>query len=143
MTDWESRLADAGCRITAPRQAVMGALMGAAAPLSPQEILERARPAHRRLGLVTVYRTLNLLSDLDLVRRIHRSDGCHGYLPASPGHRHALICQSCARCVEFPGEDDIHRLIERVEAGTGYKVADHLLQLLGLCPDCQVRARRD
>jgi len=139
MTEWESRLVAAGCRITSPRQAVMSALMGASAPLSPQEILVRARAAHRRLGLVTVYRTLNLLSELDLVRRIHRSDGCHGYLPASPGHRHALICQSCERSVEFPGEDDIHNLIERVEARTGYEVADHLLQLLGLCPDCQAR----
>ena len=143
MTWWESRLADAGCRITAQRQAVMGTLMGTAAPLSPQEILEKARADHRGLGLVTVYRTLHLLTDLNLVRRIHRSDGCHGYLPASPGHRHALICQNCARSVEFPGEDDIQSLIERVEARTGYQVADHLLQLVGLCPDCQDRKRRD
>lgn len=106
-------------------------------PLSPQEIFEQARKVHRRLGLVSVYRTLDLFSELALVRRAHREDGCHGYLLASPGHRHALICRRCGRAVEFPGEDDLGTLIGRVEAETGYRVDGHLLQLFGVCPDCQ------
>jgi len=137
MTEWEQRLADTGRRVTASRRAVMQVLMKAKAPLPPQEILEQAQAVHRTLGLVTVYRTLNLLAKLKLVRRVHREGGCHGYLPASPGHRHALICQRCGRAVEFPGEDDLHELIGRVEARTGYRVDDHLLQLLGRCPDCR------
>ena len=137
MRGWEQCLADAGCRITAPRRAVMQVLQKASVPLSPREILEQGKRVCRKLGLVTVYRTVNLLAELNLVRRVHREDGCHGYLLASPGHRHALICQCCGRAVEFQGEDDLHALIERVEAGTGYRVDDHLLQLLGLCPDCQ------
>ena len=139
MTEWEQRLAGAGCRITAPRRAVMAVLMNANAPLLPKEILEQAQTVHRKLGLVTVYRTLNLLSELSLVRRVHREDGCHGYVPASAGHRHALICRNCDRAVEFTGHNDLHALIERVEAMTGYRVDDHLLQLLGLCPHCQER----
>ena len=139
--EWEERLAEAGRRITAPRRAVMQVLMDADAPLSPQEVLKQAQTVHQSLGLVTVYRTLTLLSELDLVRRAHRDDGCHGYLLASPGHRHALICQSCDRAVEFQGEDDIHTLIERVEAGTGYRVDSHLLQLFGLCPECREAER--
>jgi len=137
MTNWEERLVAAGCRVTAPRQAVMQVLTAATAPLQPQEILERGQAVHGRLGLVTVYRTLNLLAELNLVRRVHRDDGCHGYLPASPGHRHALICRGCHRAVEFAGEDDIRLLIERVQTRTGYCVEDHLLQLVGLCPICQ------
>ena len=137
MIEWEQCLLDAGCRITAPRRAVVQVLMQAEASLSPQEVLEQAQVLHQNLGLVTVYRTLNLLSELNLVRRVHREDGCHGYLLASPGHRHVLVCQNCGRAVEFLGEDDIHALIQRVEAGTGYRVEDHLLQLFGLCPNCQ------
>ena len=139
--EWEERLAEAGRRITAPRRAVMQVLIESDAPLSPQEVLKQAQTVHQSLGLVTVYRTLTLLSELDLVRRAHRDDGCHGYLLASPGHRHALICQSCGRAVEFQGEDDIHTLIERVEAGTGYRVDSHLLQLFGLCPECREAER--
>lgn len=137
--DWERRLAGVGCRITAPRRTVVQVLQETSTPLSPQEILELGQRLHRKLGLVTVYRTLALLAEFDLVRRVHREDGCHGYVLASPGHQHHVICQRCGGAAEFPGEDDIHALIERVESGTGYRVNDHLLQLFGLCPGCQSR----
>ena len=137
MAEWEERLSEAGCRITASRRAVMEVLMRDSTPLSPQEILEQARAVHSRLGLVTVYRTLNLLTEMDLVRRIHREDGCHGYVLASPGHHHAVICHNCGRAVEFTGKNDLDTLIAQVEARTGYRVDDHLLQLSGLCPRCQ------
>jgi Fur family ferric uptake transcriptional regulator len=141
MVDWEQRLADAGCRITASRRAVVRVLQGACAPLPPQEILVRGQQLHDGLGLVTVYRTLGLLAKYELVRRVHRKGGCHGYVLASPGHRHHLVCRRCGVVVEFPGEDTIHALIERVEAETGYRVDEHLLQLFGLCPDCQQRMK--
>ena len=137
VTDWEQRLSGVGCRITTSRRAVANVLMQANAPLSPQEILRQAQGYHAQLGLVTVYRTLDLLTKLDLVRRIHCEDGCHGYLPASPGHHHAVICEHCGRAVEFPGGGDLDALVERVRRDTGYKVNDHLLQLAGVCPECQ------
>ena len=137
MTNWKQRLSAAGCRVTASRQAVMQVLLDATTPLSPQQILDRGQLLHHKLGLVTVYRALALLEGLHLVRRIHLDDGCHGYLPASPGHRHALICRGCGRAVEFPGGNDLETLIGQVEARTGYRVDDHLLQLSGLCSDCQ------
>ncbi len=137
MPDWERRLTEAGYRVTMPRRAVMEALVAAEVPLQPHEIRERAQTRHRRLGLVTVYRTLALLMELGLVRRVHREDGCHGYLLTAPGHRHALICQCCARAIEFAGGDDISALIQRVETQTGYRVEEHLLQLFGQCPSCQ------
>lgn len=136
---WEQRLARAGYRITEPRRAVMRVLQDTDVALLPPEILERARQILASLGLVTVYRTLSLLEEMHLVRRIHRRDGCHGYLPASLGHHHALICQGCGRAVEFPGSYDMDTLVERVEAETGYQVQDHLLQLFGLCPECRGR----
>ncbi len=134
---WEDRLAAAGFRITAPRRAVMEVLQEARAPLSPQDILEHGGAIHPELGLTTVYRTVALLSDLGLVRRLHRSNGCRGYVAASPGHRHHVVCRECGRTVEFPGAKDLAALIGRVEQSTDYRVEGHLLQLFGLCPDCQ------
>jgi Fur family ferric uptake transcriptional regulator len=135
--NWEHHLSAAGFRITQPRRAVMDVLTEARAPIAPQEIWERGRQTHPRLGLVTVYRTLALLEQLDCVRLVHRDDGCHAYLPCSGGHSHALICRRCGRAAEFPGSDDLRELVLRVEATTGYHIDDHLLQLSGLCPDCQ------
>lgn len=137
MTEWEQRLADNGYRITAARRAVIEILQHTENPLSPQAILAQAKHTHPPLGLVTVYRMVNLLVTLKLVRRVHFEDGCHGYLPASRGHYHAVVCQQCGRAVEFPGDDDLGTLIERVEIWTGYLVQDHLLQLYGLCPICR------
>jgi Fur family ferric uptake transcriptional regulator len=134
---WEDRLAQAGFRITAPRRAVMEVLQRAEAPLSPKDILERGGAIHPRLGLTTVYRTVALLEELDLVRRVHRSNDCHGYVAASPGHRHHVVCRECGRTVEFPGSKDVAGLIVQVEQSTNYRVEEHLLQLFGLCPECQ------
>jgi Fur family ferric uptake transcriptional regulator len=137
MTSWEEALSQAGHRITAPRRAVMEVLMAAQAPLSPQEICTRGQAHHDSLGLVTVYRTLELFERFNLARRVHLREGCHGYLATSPGHRHTILCRVCGRSMEFVGQDDLDDLIARVEERTGYEVRDHLLQLFGLCPACQ------
>jgi Fur family ferric uptake transcriptional regulator len=136
--NWEKQIAAQGFRITAARRAVMGVLLTARAPLSPQEICEQGREVCGRLGLVTVYRTLALLEDHGWVRRVHLKDDCRAYVSCSPGHSHAMVCSECGRTIEFTGTDDLQVLIDQVEATTGYRVNGHLLQLSGLCPDCQV-----
>jgi Fur family ferric uptake transcriptional regulator len=134
---WEDRLAKAGFRITTPRRAIMDVLRGADAPLAPRDILERGEGLHPQLGLTTVYRTVALLGDLGLVERVHCDDGCHGYVAASPGHRHHVVCQGCGRTVEFSGSRALAPLIAEVERSTAYRVEEHLLQLFGLCPECR------
>jgi len=137
--DWEGRLSSEGLRVTAPRRVVMDVLSGAREPLAPHEIWEQGRRVHRTLGLVTVYRTLSLLERFSWVRRVHRADGCHGYLLCSAGHAHAIICRDCGQAAEFPGTDDLGGLIADVEASTGYRVDSHLLQLSGQCAQCRAR----
>lgn len=136
MQDWERRLAEAGYRLTAARRAVIQALVATKAPLSPQEVWQSGQSLQPALGLASVYRTLGLLEELSLVHRVHQDDGCHGYMPASPGHQHTIVCRSCGRAVEFPGSEDLEGLIAQVQQETGYRVEDHLLQLVGLCPVC-------
>ena len=134
---WEEQLSRAGWRITMPRRVVMRVLERAARPLSPQEIHARGRRLHRSLGLVSVYRALMVLERAGLVRRVHREDRCDGYVLASPGHHHLLVCRRCGRAVEFPGAEDLSGLIAQVERRTGFRVEDHLLQLVGLCGPCR------
>jgi Fur family ferric uptake transcriptional regulator len=88
------------------------------------------------VGLVTVYRTLDLLSDLGFVRRIHSDDGCHGYATSSHGHHHHLICRNCGATVQFEG-CDLTLFLDRVGQDTGYRVEDHILELIGLCQACR------
>ena len=135
--DLQEKLNQSGLRLTHPRQVVMSILEDATAPISPQTIHQRALAQNEKIGLVTVYRTLDLLDEFGMVRRAHSQDECHGYLLSSPGHHHHLVCRRCMNAVEFAGTEDLAGIIQRVERQTGYQVSDHLLELYGLCPTCQ------
>jgi Fur family ferric uptake transcriptional regulator len=125
----------AGYRLTKPRLAVLQVLAENDQGLSPEEIYHQGKAVCASLGLVTVYRTLDLLTELDVVRRVHSEQHCHSYAH-SGADRHYLICQECHRVVEFPCEG-LDALIADIGQQTGYTITDHLLELTGLCPACQ------
>ncbi len=133
---WLRRLKESGYRLTAPRRAVVGVVTNSTRALNPNEVFELARRSHPALGLVTVYRTLERLEQLDLIQRVHLPESCHAYLPASDSHEHLLICQECGLTEYFSG-DDLDPLIITVERKSGYSISDHWLQLLGRCSLCQ------
>ena len=130
-------LREAGYRLTLPRRAVVNVLLQADRWLSPEEICQRARVDFSSIGLVTVYRTLALLSSLDCIRRVHFEDGCHGVVRAELAHGHHLVCRDCHRVIEFMGTEDLTPLLEQVEAETGFIIEEHMLELVGICGACQ------
>ena len=131
------RLSQSGYRLTRPRRAVTQALLEAQDWLRPEEVLRRARAYCPTVGLVTVYRTLAVLEELGVARRIHVEPGCHGYAPAGLAHGHYLVCRTCHQVVEFPGNEDLAPLIRQISRKTGFAVEAHLLELTGRCPDCR------
>lgn len=133
---WITLLQESGCRITAPREAIIETVLSSQRGLEPLELFDLARKKHPGIGLVTVYRTLERLENLGLIQRVHREDGCHMVMKAATGHEHYLLCTRCGKAVLFEG-DDLSALVTRVESNSGYKVNDHWLQLFGLCPACQ------
>ena len=132
---WLDSLQDSGYRLTAPRRAIVSIIADAPRALEAIEIYDLGRQAHPRLGLVTVYRTLEKLEQLGLVQRVHQPDGCNMYLRAPQGHQHLLLCESCGRMVYFSG-DDLSVLIAETSRRSGYAIHDHWLQLFGLCASC-------
>ena len=134
-SDMAQALRGAGYRVTRPRLAVLQVLQDHDEGLSPEEIHQRGREAYAPLGLVTVYRTLEILDALGLARRVHTSGHCHGYARAE-GDDHYLVCRRCHRVLAFPCHG-LDALIAGVQQQTGYVVQGHLLELTGLCPDCQ------
>ena len=128
-------LQQAGYRLTRPRMAVLQVLEESDEGLSPEEVHQQGKTICASLGLVTVYRTLELLAELGLVRRVHSEQRCHRYACAGTD-RHHLICQECHRVIEFPCEG-LDGLIKAVRQRTGYTITEHLLELSGVCPECQ------
>jgi Fe2+ or Zn2+ uptake regulation protein len=133
---WLEQLQENGCRITSPRRAIVTILANSEQALEAVEIFDLSRSDHPRMGLVTVYRTLETLEEMGLVQRVHQAEGCHLYLRAPQGHEHILVCKSCRRTDYFSG-DDLSDLIERTSQNSGYRIEDHWLQFIGLCARCK------
>lgn len=130
------QLSQAGYRITQPRRAIIRALLEDESLSSAAQVHERASAHCPGIGLVTIYRTLDLLSEAGFVRRIHSQNGCHGYTPTRRGHWHHIVCRRCGAVVEFEG-CDLVPFLNRLGAETGYTIEEHLLELVGLCAECQ------
>ena len=125
-------------KLTPQRHAVLKVIAGSHDHLTPEAIYEKARLSNPDIGLVTVYRTLSLLSDLNLVCRVHAPDGCRSYMMRRPTeHHHHLVCSSCSKVVDF-ADCALANLEQRLLDNTGFDINGHLLEFYGLCPDCRM-----
>ena len=135
---WLNRLQENGYRLTAPRRAVVEAIATSQHVLTPFEVFELARNRYPKLGLVTVYRTLEKLEELGLIQRVHTPSGCQAFVTAFSGHQHLLICESCNRVEFFDGDSEgMEALMNAVGQESSFQITAHWLQLFGVCDLCQ------
>ncbi len=94
------------------------------------------RQEHPGIGLVTIYRTLEVLSQLGLICRVY-TQGEQSYLLRRPlEHHHHLVCSSCGKVIDFT-HCNLSELERKLSEETGFKVEGHLLEVMGLCKKCQ------
>ena len=138
MTDLLNRVKARGYRLTAPRRAVLETLAREQVHLTPEELYRRARRRYAKLGLVTVYRTLELLERLGMVQRVHSAPGCHSFalVRLAGAHHHQLICRDCGRVEEF-SDCRLERVLQELQARTGFAIESHQVEVIGRCPECQ------
>jgi Fur family ferric uptake transcriptional regulator len=124
-------------RYTQQRNAILNALVGAARPLSPQEVLEAAREGAPTLGIATVYRNLKLLVEDDLVHAVELPGEPPRYEVADLGHHHHFKCVACDRVFDI-GEctADLKRLVP-----AGFTLERHDITLYGRCRECGLAPR--
>lgn len=132
-----AKLRQWGYKLTPQRKAVLKTIMHSQNHLTPVEIYNRVKQVHPGIGLVTVYRTIGLLTELELICKMHTGDNSRSYLiRRALGHHHHLICSGCGAVVDFTA-CDLEELEQRLYHETGFEVEGHLLEFYGLCPDCQ------
>jgi Fur family ferric uptake transcriptional regulator len=130
-------LREHGYKLTPQRHAILKAIASSNDHLTPEAIYEKTCLNNTNVGLVTVYRTLELLSELNLVCRVHAPDGCRSYMMRRPTeHHHHLICSQCGRVVDFT-DCTLEDLEKRLSGATRFDINGHLLEFYGLCPDCR------
>jgi Fur family transcriptional regulator, ferric uptake regulator len=132
------RLREASGRSGAARSLVVELVGAQDCCLSAQEIHDRVRDQGSRIGIASVYRTLEGLDTLGLVQRVDLGDGVARFEPAHAGgdHHHHLVCDDCGKVEPFE-DSSLESAIERVANGRGYAVAAHDVVLRGACEDCR------
>lgn len=126
-----------GYKLTPQRHAVLRVIASTHGHLTPEAIFEKVHQENPDIGLVTIYRTLSLLSELNLVCHVHAADGCRSYMMRRPTeHHHHLICSRCGRVVDFTS-CSLQEIERRLAKETGFGIEGHLLEFYGLCPSCR------
>jgi len=137
-----------GYRMTAGRGAILEVLSRSQEHLSAEDIYQKIRPRCPNAGLTTVYRTLDVLSDLGLVHRLDSGDGRARYElaegPKGAHHHHHLICTECNKIIDYTDFIDKEiELLRETEKGLGekynFKIVNHIIQFYGLCQQCRSR----
>lgn len=138
VTDLAEQLTEAGYKVTGPRLAVLKAATAHQGAFSVHELEQWLTERGESPGIASIFRTVRLLCDLDLLQRIHGLDECHRY-SLGKGHSHHVVCTNCGAMERFEN-CGLQGLVQQIEQRTGFRISAHLVELFGLCPRCLAAA---
>lgn len=138
-------LKERGLKTTSQRMAILKVLLDQPnSHLTAEEIYDLVKKDWPDIGLATVYRNIQLLSEMNLIDKLNLDDGYVRYEigdqnQESHHHRHHhMICLSCGKVFAFQ-EDLLDNLEQKIEQTTGFIVSDHEVKLYGRCAQCLVK----
>lgn len=134
---YRERLHRAGYKLTKARSIVREAIAAQHGHFTSAEILETVEAIDPGVGRASVFRTLDLLTELGIIRPTYiDSSVTPRYVLLPGGHHHHIICTGCSRVIEF---DDcgLDRLAATLESQFNVTLTGHLLEFYGLCEACQ------
>ena len=128
----------AGFRVTEPRRTVAELIADREGHFTAADLVDDARQRRLGVGRATIFRALELFTEMGLVERLDLPDGEHAYVPCEPIHHHHVVCSACGQGVEV--EDcGMAAVAGEVARRTGFDIQAHRLELYGLCPACRSR----
>ena len=125
------RLEAAEHRLTRTRRTVVRAVLESPAHFTVDELGRRIP----RVGRATLFRTMKLLQEIDVVCRVLMEDGSLHYRLSTRGHHHHLVCTNCGQVEDF-FDGEIRRLIDELGHSTNYRIEGHWLDVYGRCHAC-------
>ncbi|SFH47476.1 Fur family transcriptional regulator, ferric uptake regulator [Tindallia magadiensis] len=133
-------LKEKGYKLTPQRRAVLNMIMdNPGKHLTTEEIYDLVKVQCPDIGLATVYRTLQILNEMDLILKINLDDGCSRYeynIHQDDHEHHHLICTDCGRIVEV-NEDLLDSIERQIEKDYDFSITDHKVKFFGLCSKCR------
>jgi Fur family ferric uptake transcriptional regulator len=136
------RLRERGFRLTPQREMVLAVMHQVEGVATAEEIHAEVQALSSCVDISTVYRTLELLQEFQLVAVIDLGEGQRHYelLGVHGPHPH-LLCRSCGKLIGVE-QEEIQPLLDRLGEGHGFEVDSGSLTIPGLCQECQA-ARSD
>lgn len=132
---WLDALRASGCHLTGVQEALARIFAYADSPLSAEQVWDCVRQIRPGTGRATVYRTVDKLESLGLLRRVHGYEGCSHLTPALPEPTILFVCRLCGR-VDYLDGRLLNRLVQQAERGSGHRITESRLQLFGTCTVC-------
>jgi Fur family ferric uptake transcriptional regulator len=134
----EQELHKHGYKVTPQRRVIIGAIIDSHEHLTPAALHERVLREDNSIGLVTIYRTIEILAELGFICEMHAGGSCRSYLMHRPAeHHHHLICSDCGKVIDFT-DCDLKKLEHRLAKENSFKIDSHLLEFLGQCRQCGI-----
>jgi Fe2+ or Zn2+ uptake regulation protein len=133
-----SALEETGHRLTGPRRRMAELLDRRRGTFTAADLLDDAGRRAQPIGRATVFRALELYTELGLLERIDLPTGEHAYVVCEPEHHHHVVCRSCGKSVEVE-DSGLQTVVSEIARRSRYLVDTHRLELFGLCPACQFR----
>ncbi len=140
MTTIRRKLSNAGKRFTNQRALIMEIIRQGHGHLDADEIFRRVREREPRLSLSTVYRTLQMMKELNLVDELHFGEDHHHYEVKPTREHHHLVCRGCGRVIEF-SYPLARSLKKEVPEARDFDIDEAEVRITGYCDKCR-RARR-
>lgn len=132
----QTALKQKGFRLTSSRQKIVQALLGCGGHITADGLLEVVHETDATVGRMTVYRTLELLSELGLIRPVYQGTGAAHYILLDGGHHHHLICSGCDAVIEFE-ECGLQEMGKLLADRFNFEIEGHLVEFYGRCANCQ------
>ncbi len=129
MKDLEQRCTQAGLKMTGQRRTILQVLTEAEDHPSVEMVYERAKKMDQSISIATVYRTLSLLDEMDLIVRHEFKENFSRY-ETNTEHHHHLIDLESGQVIEFMNAE-LEALKEKIARDLGFELIDHRLELYG------------
>ncbi len=139
------RFRENGLRMTMPRRVIISILSESSDYMSAEDVFAAIRDDFPGVGLATVYRTLNLLTDMGVVTRFEFGEGKARYELAEnkkESHHHQIVCEKCFKVIKYSDfskeECEFHSSMENILGERfGFTIKRHVIQYYGVCGDCK------
>ncbi|ATD54581.1 Fur family transcriptional regulator [Clostridium chauvoei] len=133
--EWTTFLKDRDIKVTKGRIALLNILENSESGLTADDLYEECKKQGKNLNLSTIYRSLELFEEKNVIKKTVLTDGPAVYSMKKESHEHILKCNICHKSVRVPCP--IEQIEEIIKKQVGFSLTEHKLEMKGICDKCK------